>query len=208
MPDGWRRVRTSLWVPRVHCSSTGGAGQGLIVVARMRPSVTLAQAQEDASGMDRRLATDEPETLRGMRIHLVPFFDELIKDSRQLLMVATAAAFLVLLICCANVSNLLLMRAIVRRSEFATRLAIGARARHLLGVILTESLLLAIGGGVIGAVLARWLIEALRRLSPVDLPRAAAIGHGLQIPIVAGVCVGFAALVVSVRRLGRSPGSG
>ena len=69
-----------------------------------------------------------------MRIHLVPFFDELIKDSRQLLLVATAAALLVLLICCANVSNLLLMRAIVRRSEFATRLALGARGRHLLGV--------------------------------------------------------------------------
>jgi putative ABC transport system permease protein len=190
----------ALWTPlaAVAANSAAARAKTLMIVARMRPSVTLAQAQGDASALARRLALEEPETHRGMRIHLVPFFDEMIKDARQLLIVASAAAMLVLLICCANVSNLLLMRTIVRRPEFTTRLALGARSRHLLGVIVTESALVAIGGGVLGALCGRWMIEAFLRLSPVELPRAASIGHGWQIPAAAALAVVAATILISV----------
>ena len=186
-----------VWAP-LPVSPTGKPARNLIVIGRLRPSVTLPQARADVDGIARRLAAEYPDANRGMRIHLVPFFDELIKDSRPFVLVASAAALLVLLICCANLSNLLLVRAIERRSEFATRLAIGAQRRHLLGVVCAEGLLLAVCGGIVGAGLARWMVAALVRMSPVELPRGAAIGHGFQIPIVAAGLIVIAALLISL----------
>ena len=190
--------KTSVWIPLPPSSAAAAAARRLIVIARLRPSVSLAQAQADADVVARQLATEYPETNRGMRIHLVPFFDELIKESRQLVSVASVVAFLTLLICCANVSNLLLIRATVRRGEFATRLAIGARRRHLLTAVFAESLLLATLSGVVSVALTRWMIEALLRWSPVELPRAAAIGRGFQIPIVTILLIVVSALLVSM----------
>jgi putative ABC transport system permease protein len=191
--------KTAVWVPLPPPSANGAArARTLYLVGRLRPSVDLAQAQADADLVARHLATAYPDAHRGMRIHLVPFFDELVKDSRQLVSVASVAAFLTLLICCANVSNLLLVRAIVRRSEFATRLAIGAARRHLLAVVFSEGVLLALFGGIIGAVLTRWLLEVLMRLSPVELPRAAAVGAGLQVPLIAAMLSLVAAILVSL----------
>src|SRR5262249_31533082 len=115
--------KTAVWIPLKPPSATAPMrGRSLTVIARLRPSVGLAQGQADADAVAQQLAARYPDTHRGMRIHLVPFFDELIRHSRQLVVVTSAAAFLTLLLCCANVSNLLLVRAIVRRSEFATRL--------------------------------------------------------------------------------------
>lgn len=191
--------QTAVWIPLPPSSANAPArARSLMVVGRLRPSVNLTQGQADADVVARQLAAKYPDTHRGMRIHLVPFFDEMIKDSRPLVSVASAAAFLTLLICCAGVSNLLLVRAIGRRSEFATRLAIGAGRRHLLAGVFIESVLLTIGGGIVGAGLARWMIESLLRLSPVELPRAAAIGRGFQIPIIAGALIVVAALLVSM----------
>ncbi|MGH9348046.1 MAG: ABC transporter permease [Vicinamibacterales bacterium] len=190
---------TAVWVPLPPSSTNPSArARTLYVIGRLRPAVSLAEAQADADLVARHIATEHPDTHRGMRIHLVPFFEELVDDSRQAVVVAGAAAFLTLLICCANVSNLLLVRAIARRTEFATRLAIGAARKHLLSVVLIEGALLAVCGGIIGAGLTGWLIEALVRLSPVELPRAAAIGRGLQIPVAAGALIVVAALLVSI----------
>jgi putative ABC transport system permease protein len=112
-------------------------------------------------------------------------------------LVGSAAALLVLLICCANLSNLLLVRAIERRNEFATRLAIGAQRRHLLGVVFAESVLLAVCGGIAGGLLARWMVEVLVRLTPFELPRGGELGHGIQIPLIVAVLILITALVVS-----------
>lgn len=186
---------TAVWVP---LPPGPGRGRGLMVVGRMRAGVTLAQAQADADRVAQQLAAESAETRRGMRIHLVPFFDELIKDSRPMVVVGAAAALLALLICCANVSNLLLVRAIVRRGEFATRAAIGGQRRHLLSVVFAEGLVLALCGGALGAPVARWLIALLVRLSPVELPRAAALGQGLQIPLIVTVLAALVALLISL----------
>ncbi len=191
--------KTAVWVPLPPPSAnTPGRVRSLMVVGLLRPWVNRAQAQSDADAVARQIAAKYPDTHRGMRIHLTPFFDELIKDARQLIAVTSIAAFLTLLICCANVSNLLLVRAIVRRSEFTTRLAVGADRRHLLVVVLAESLLVASLGGIVAAVSARWLLEALLRLSPVELPRAAAIGSGLQILSITGSLIAIAALLIAV----------
>lgn len=191
--------KTAVWTPLVTAPGmVGPRGRTTMLVARLRPSTTLAQAQADAEGIARHLASVYPDTHRGMRIHLVPFFDELVKESRPLVLVASAAALLVLLICCANLSNLLLVRAIVKRAEFATRLAIGAGRRHLIGVVLAESLLLALGAGLVGALLARGLIVLLLQVSPVELPRSAVIGHGFQIPLLAAGLVAIATLLIAL----------
>jgi predicted permease len=194
----------ALWTPLPIASGTTAAAKAktLMVIARLGPSISLTQAEGEAAGIARQLARDYADTHRGMRIHLVSFFDELIKDSRPLLIVASVAALLVLLICCANVSNLLLMRAVVKRSELATRAALGAPVRHLLGVSLAESLLVATTSGIVASGLARWMIGVLVRWAPVELPRAAAIGQGLQIPMVAGGSMIVAALLVSVPSIG------
>jgi putative ABC transport system permease protein len=200
MPDAFDvpSQHTAFWIPlRPAPAPAATSVRSLVVIARLRPSISLVQADAEAANIARQLAAAYPDAHRGMRIHLVPFFDELIKESRPLLIVASAAALLVLLICCANVSNLLLMRAIVRRSEFGTRLAIGARRQHLLGVIAIEGLLLSTCSGIIGVGMAHWLIAILMPLSPVELPRAAAIGQDLQIPIVAAGAIVLAALLIS-----------
>jgi putative ABC transport system permease protein len=188
---------TAVWVPLM-TGQGRNQGRSLMVVGRLKNGVSLPQANADATRIAGQLAGELPEGHRGMRIHLVRFFDELVRDSAPLVIVATVAVLLVLAICCANISNLLLVRAIVRRAEFATRVAIGAQRRHLLGVVFAESLLLALCGGLVSALVARGLIAGLVRLSPVELPRAAAIGHGWQVPLVAGALVLFVALLVSI----------
>lgn len=190
--------KTGIWAPLPSTAATTFAGaRTLYLVGRLRPSVTLGEGQAEADNVARQLAAEFPDTNRGMRIQLVPFFEELTNQAWTLVTVGSAAAFLTLLICCANVSNLLLVRAIVRRSEFATRLAIGAGRRHLLAVVVVEGVVLAVVGGVLGGALGQWMIEALLRLSPIELPRAATVGRGLQIPLVAGGLVAVAALLVS-----------
>lgn len=197
LPDGFDfpSNETAVWVP---LPPGPGQGRGLMVVGRLRDSVGIEQAQADTDAVARQLTAEAPDTRPGMRIHLVPFFDELTKESRPMLLVGAAAALLALLICCANISNLLLVRAIVRRSEFATRSAIGAQRRHLLGVVFAEGLVLAVCAGVASAVAARWLIVALLHLSPVELPRAATIGTGLQIPAIALVLLLVTTLLISL----------
>jgi putative ABC transport system permease protein len=186
-----------VWAP-LPVSPTGRPARNLILIGRLRPPVSLLQAEADVDGIARRLAAEDPDARRGMKIHLVPFFDELIKDSRQFVLMASTAALLVLLICCANISNLLLVRAIERRSEFATRLAIGAQRRHLLVSVFTESLLLAVCGGILSAVLARWMIATLVQMSPIELPRSGAIGYGLQIPVITAALILVTALLIAL----------
>ncbi len=190
--------KTAVWVPLPPPTAAAARSKTLYLVGRLASSSDLPRAQAESDIVAKQLVAVYPEADRGLRIHLVPFFDELVKDSRQVVSVASIAAFLTLLICCANVSNLLLVRAIVRRPEFATRLAIGAARRHLLAVIFSEGVLLAFTGGIIGAVITRWAIEALVRFSPIELPRAAAIGRGMQVPIVAAVLSLVAAILISL----------
>jgi predicted permease len=189
----------ALWTPLPidSMNTAASTARTLMMIARLRPSITLAQAGSEAAGIAQHLAGEHPDTHRGMRIHLVPFVDELTRESRPLLTVGSIAAWLVLFICAANASHLLLMRTVVKRPEFATRVALGAPVTHVMGVVVAESLVLAACSGIVGGILARWMIAMLVRWAPVELPRASALGHGLQVPVAAALSTVIAALLVS-----------
>src|SRR5262249_9324938 len=113
---------------------------------RLKPGVTLAQAQQEVSAVTRRLENDYPATNRGRGIKLFPLWQTPFNNAGALLPtleIALAVVFFVLLIACANVSNLLLVRAFARRQEMAVRLALGAGRSRILRQLLTEGLILS-----------------------------------------------------------------
>jgi predicted permease len=172
--------RTDVYVPIGQWSTPAlqnrGAGLGLKGIGRLKPGVTLAQAQADLDGMMRRLATTYPETNRGNGAALVPLKEQMVGNIRLTLWLLLGAVGFVLLIACVNVSNLLLARSTGRAREFAVRAALGAGQWRLLRQLLTESTLLAVLGGGLGLLLAGWGTQAALSALPTALPRAAEIG--------------------------------
>src|SRR5262245_23053114 len=144
-------------------------GLSLRVVARLKPGVTVGEADADIKAVTRRIAQQYPADAAGLSSAVVPLREELTgKAHRPLSLLALAVAF-VLLIACANLGGLLLARAATRQREIAIRAALGAGRLRLLRQLLTESLLLASGGGFLGALLAVGSFEFLQRLIPEEL---------------------------------------
>ena len=141
------------------------------VVGRLGPDVTLDQANADLRGIGDRLGREFPDTNGGEWAEATPYHDELVGDVRGALLVLMGAVGFVLLIACANVASLLLARGTARRREFALRSALGARRGRLVRQLLTESVLLAGVGGVLGLLVAYWGIQALVALAPESIPR-------------------------------------
>jgi putative ABC transport system permease protein len=138
-------------------------------LARLKPGVTLAQAQAEMDTIASRLARRYPES-RGWGIGLVKLHDQVVEYTRPALLILLAATAVVLLIACANVANLLLVRATGREKETAIRAALGAGRAQLVRQFLVESTLLAILGATAGLALAAWGSGVLVRLSPPDTP--------------------------------------
>jgi putative ABC transport system permease protein len=143
----------------------------LRVYARLRPGLTIAQAQSELRVIDRRLAVANPDENKNRETTLVPLRDHLVGDIRPALLVLFGAVGLVLLIACANFANLLLARTSTRRQELTVRAALGANRAQLIRQVLMESVLLALLGGAAGLLLGSWGIDALLALRPEDLPR-------------------------------------
>ena len=149
---------------------------GLHGIGRLKPGVTLAQAQADLDSVMRRLAITYPDANRGHGAALIPLKELLVGNVRLILWTLLGAVGFVLLIACVNVSNLLLARSTGRTREFAIRTALGAGRWRLLRQRLTESLLLALAGGGLGLLLAGWGTRAALSVLPTALPRAGEIG--------------------------------
>ena len=140
-------------------------------VGRLKPGVTLAQAQADMDVVSENLAAAYPEADKGSGVTLVPLKADVVGDVRGILLVLLGAVSFVLLIACANVANLLLARSTGRAREFAIRSALGAGPLRVVRQLLTESVLLGIAGGSIGLALAKLATKVILAALPGTLPR-------------------------------------
>jgi putative ABC transport system permease protein len=144
----------------------------LTVLARLAPGVTQAQARADMTAVTTGLEREHPDANGDVGAAVVSLRDDLIGDVRPTLLLLFAAVGVLLLIATVNVAGLLMARASGRHQEVALRLALGASRRRIVGQLLTESLLLAVAGGMAGVLLSTWVIGPLIALSPGDLGMA------------------------------------
>ena len=146
------------------------------VIGRLRDGVTLAQARAEVTAISRRLNQEHGESIDLVDASLTPLREQMVGDVRPALLVLLGSAGVLLLIACANVTNLLLARAASRQRELAVRVAMGAGRGRLMQQFLAESLVLAVAGGIIGIVVAVAGVRVLLSLEPGNLPRVGEIG--------------------------------
>jgi putative ABC transport system permease protein len=201
MPPGFTLFNDAdIWIPQTfNAAQLQGSTRFTMVVARLKPGVSLDQAQTDVDAIARDLGKKSPATNAGWRFLVEPLDAVYYGETRQALLILQVAVALILLIACANVAGLLLVQGAARQHEVGTRWALGADRFRLLRQFLTESLVLALAGGVLGVVVALGGVRLLTSLSPPWLSRI----HGVTIDgpfllfaiamsIVTGVAAGLA----------------
>ena len=162
-----------MWAPKIfddHDKIQRSSGY-IDVVARLKPGVSLEQARDEMNAIAAGLSSEHPRTNQGLGVRLVSLPEQLVGHIRPALLVLLGAVGLVLIIACANVANLLLARGAERHKELAIRAALGASRTRLIRQLFTESIFLAVLGGVCAILLASWGIDAILALSPANLPR-------------------------------------
>ncbi|HXN24280.1 MAG TPA: ABC transporter permease [Candidatus Dormibacteraeota bacterium] len=176
------RGKAELWNPFVFGpNSRKRAGRYLMAIARLKPGVLLGHAQGEMHAIGARLEQQYPDFNKGWGVSLIPLHEELTREIRLALLVLLGTVVFVLLIACANVANLLLSRAAARQREISIRIAMGAGRWRITRQMLTENILLAAFGGVLGVLMAIWGVDLLLAMSPPGLLDITHIGADMRI---------------------------
>ena len=178
----------------------------IVGIARLKPGVSIGQAAGEMSAVQENLDRLYPAADRNLGTNIVPLKQEIVGDVGGTLFLLLGAVGIVLLIACANVANLLLIRSAARRREFAIRLALGASSARMVRQLLTESVLLAMTGGVLGLIVAKLGVSLMFGEFAQSLPRSESIGVNLPvlffafgISLVVGIAFGLAPALKSSR---------
>ena len=168
------------------------------VLGRLRPGVTMDEAQAEFNALSAQLANEYPETNRNIGAQVVPLRSHLVGSLSDVLPLLLGAAAILLIVACANVTNLLLARGVARGREFAVRQAVGAGRGRLIRQMLVESLLLAGAGGVAGLALARWTLNVIARLRPPDVAGVDRIPIDARAAVIACGVILLAAIIAGL----------
>ena len=182
MPPDFRYPDVEVWWARTFRPAKEQRDNRYVgAVARLKPNVSIAQAQAEMDTINERLAQNYVVTNRGWGTRVIELQEYFVGKLRTSLLILLGAVAFVLLIACANVANLLLARAAYRQQEIAVRTALGASRMRIVRQLLTESVLLSIVSGLIGLALSIWLVKLLIAISPADSPRVDEIGIDLRV---------------------------
>jgi putative ABC transport system permease protein len=202
MPEGFQYpLRSEIWVPLRFSAADLETQRGahyVDVVGRLKSGVPIDRARENMRAVAARLARDFPRTNRETTASVYPLRESMVGSVRQSMFVLLGAVGLVLLIVCVNVASLVLIRAVGRGRELAVRVAIGAGRLTLVRSLLVESLMLGVGGGLLGLVLAYWATTAIAAMDPsIGVPLLnqtrldiTVVGFAIAIAVIASVVFG------------------
>src|SRR5262249_5268163 len=179
MPPRFTKLGADVWIVRAMERADPRANRDYwMFQAKLKPRVTVQQAQADIEVIARRLAQAYPDNYpKNFSVQIISWVDSLVGQFRKTLYTIAAAVGLLLLIACSNVANMLLARATARENEMAIRSALGASRMRLVGQLLTESLLLALGGAIVGCLFSYASIKGLATL----IPESGIIPHEVEI---------------------------
>jgi predicted permease len=194
-----------IWVPRpaevpfLVPAQLNNGGYFFQVIARLRPDVSLDQARDAMNVIENGYRAANPKNVDApSRIEVLPLLEDAVGEQRQSYLMLFGAVGCVLLIACANIANLLLARFANRRKEIAARFALGASRADVLRQLVTESMVVAVLGGVVGVLLAQWALRALVVLGADLIPRAVevgldpiALGFSLVVTLLTGLAIGI-----------------
>ncbi len=176
---------TELYVPQVFRDQdkarAGGRSYGPLVIGRLKPGITIAQANDQMNRVAKTLDEQYPKWEPGWRVQVVTLQERLIGKVRGWMLMLLGAVALVLLIACANVANLMLARATIRAREVGIRAALGASRWRLVRGLLVEALVLSLAGGAVGIATAYAGVRVLRAWLPPNVPRVASIAIDMRV---------------------------